>query len=99
MSGSVAIGFGAGSAPVGANYIVGEWRPSRTGRTYERRDPWGPSQAAGEFPSSGAEDVDAAVEAAERARPTWVRTPAAQRCAFLARAADAIEARVDEDRG
>jgi aldehyde dehydrogenase (NAD+) len=79
-----------------ANFIAGEWRPSRSGRTYERRNPWRPEEVLGEFPSSGAEDVDAAVEAAAAAWPQWLALPAARRGAILARAADRIEARVEE---
>lgn len=79
-----------------ANYIAGEWRQSRSGRTYQRGNPWRPSEVVGEFPRSDASDVEEAVTAAQRAWPAWSRTPAAQRCAFLARAASAVEARVEE---
>jgi alpha-ketoglutaric semialdehyde dehydrogenase len=84
-------------AAVGAaNFIAGDWVPSRSGRIYERRNPWRPSEVVGEFPSSNADDVRAAVSAAADAGPTWARLPAAKRCAFLASAAGAIEARVEE---
>lgn len=79
-----------------ANFIAGEWRASRRGRTYERRNPWRPGEVLGEFPSSGAEDVDAAVEAAAAAWPHWSALPAAKRGAILARAADRIDARAEE---
>ena len=53
-----------------ANFIAGEWRPSRSGNTYERRNPWRPGEVVGEFPSSSADDVTDAVDAAhEAARP------------------------------
>jgi acyl-CoA reductase-like NAD-dependent aldehyde dehydrogenase len=79
-----------------ANFIAGEWQPSHTGRRYERHNPWRPSEVVGEFPSSDAEDVSAAVDAAQKAWPQWRKLPAAKRCAFLAGAADAIEARVED---
>jgi acyl-CoA reductase-like NAD-dependent aldehyde dehydrogenase len=79
-----------------ANFIGGTWSPSASGRTYERHNPWRPSEVVGEFPRSGADDVAAAVHAAEAAWPGWSRLPAAQRGVFLARAADRIEARVEE---
>jgi aldehyde dehydrogenase (NAD+) len=79
-----------------ANFIAGRWRPSHSGRTYERRNPWRPSEVVGEFPSSNAEDLAAAVAAAHGAWPGWSALPAARRGAFLARAADLIEARVEE---
>jgi alpha-ketoglutaric semialdehyde dehydrogenase len=78
------------------NFIDGEWTASRSGRTYERSNPWRPDEVVGELPSSSAEDVAAAVAAAEHAWPSWAKLPAAKRCAFLAGAADAIEARIEE---
>ena len=79
-----------------ANFIAGAWTPSRSGHTYERGNPWRPTETVGEFPSSDAEDVAAAVDAAEAARLEWAKLPAAKRGAFLAGAADAIESRVEE---
>ena len=59
----------APARPAFANFVGGEWRESRSGRTYEKRGPWRPSEVVGEFPSSNAEDVDAAVAAASAATP------------------------------
>jgi acyl-CoA reductase-like NAD-dependent aldehyde dehydrogenase len=78
------------------NFIAGEWRQSHSGRTYERLNPWRPRQVVGEFPSSDAEDVAAAVTAAEQARPRWAKLPAAKRCAYLAAAAELLAARTEE---
>ncbi len=55
------------SRAAAANFIAGEWRPSRSGNTYERRNPWRPSEVVGEFPSSHTEDVVDAVDAAHGA--------------------------------
>ena len=79
-----------------ANFIAGQWRPSSSGRTYERRNPWRPSEIVGEFPSSNTQDIAAAVDAAQGAWPAWAALPAARRGAYLARAADLIEERVEE---
>jgi aldehyde dehydrogenase (NAD+) len=79
-----------------ANFIAGEWRPSHSGRTYERHNPWRPSEGLGEFPSSDADDVAAAVQAADDAAPEWAALPAAKRGALLAAAAQLIEARTEE---
>jgi acyl-CoA reductase-like NAD-dependent aldehyde dehydrogenase len=79
-----------------ANFIAGRWTPSRSGATYERRNPWRPSEVVGEFPSSDADDVAAAVAAAVQARRGWAKLPGAARGAYLSRAADAIEARQEE---
>jgi aldehyde dehydrogenase (NAD+) len=79
-----------------ANFVGGQWSPSRGGRTYERNSPWRPTEVVGEFPSSDAEDVAAAVMAAAKAGTQWAKLPAARRGAILAGAADAIDARVEE---
>jgi alpha-ketoglutaric semialdehyde dehydrogenase len=86
----------APARPALANLIGGTWGPSRSGRTYERRNPAQPSEPVGEFPASSEEDVDAAVEAAAAAFPAWSALPAAARGAILTKAAEAIEARVEE---
>ncbi len=79
-----------------ANFIAGRWTPSQSGSVYERHNPWRPSEVVGEFPSSDAADVAAAVAAAQGARRDWARLPAAARGAYLSKAADAIEARQEE---
>lgn len=82
--------------PEAANYVGGTWTPARSGRTYEKHNPARPSVLVGEFPASGQEDVDAAVEAAATAFESWAATPAAARAAVLMRAADALEARIEQ---
>jgi aldehyde dehydrogenase (NAD+) len=79
-----------------ANLIGGEWRPSGSGRVYERHDPWRPAELVGTFPSSDADDLQLAVQAASLARRTWARTPAAARGALLGRASDLILERAEE---
>jgi alpha-ketoglutaric semialdehyde dehydrogenase len=84
------------TAPGAANFVAGKWTASRDGRTYERHNPWRPSEVVGEFPSSSAEDVDAAVSAASDAFPQWSGLPAAKRGAILTKAAAVIESRVED---
>jgi aldehyde dehydrogenase (NAD+) len=79
-----------------ANFIGGEWKPSHSGSMYVRHNPWRPSEVVGEFPSSDADDVAAAVAAAHDARRGWAKLSAAARGAYLSKAADAIEARAEE---
>jgi aldehyde dehydrogenase (NAD+) len=86
----------APTRPELANYVGGKWAPARSGRTYEKRNPASPAEIVGEFPASGEEDVNAAVEAAAGAFPGWSKLPGAARAAVLMRAADAIEARVED---
>src|SRR6266540_3169532 len=86
----------APARPELANYVGGSWSPARSGRTYEKRNPARPSEIVGEFPASGEEDVNDAVEAAASAFPAWSTLPAAGRAAVLMGAANAIEARVED---
>ena len=78
------------------NLVAGAWRAAHTGATYEKRSPWRPSVVTGVFPASDAEDAREAVEAAAAAQPGWRRLPAPARAAFLFKAADAIEQRVEQ---
>lgn len=80
----------------GLNYIGGEWPESASGETYEKRNPWRPSQVTGVYQSSNEEDARSAIAAAGAAFPAWSALPAAQRAAFFHRTADAIEARAEE---
>jgi acyl-CoA reductase-like NAD-dependent aldehyde dehydrogenase len=82
--------------PGAANFVAGEWAGARGGKTYERHNPWRPSEVLGEFPSSAAEDVDAAITAAAEAFPAWSALPAAKRGAILTKAAEVIESRVED---
>jgi len=86
----------APTRPALANYVGGEWAPAQSGRTYQKHNPANPTEVVGEFPASGEEDVAASVKAAAKAFPSWSDTPAAGRAAVLLRAADAIEARVED---
>ncbi len=78
-----------------SNYVGGEWRESAGGETYEKRNPWRPSQVVGVYPASDAEDARAAIEAAREAFPSWAALPAAQRATYFGKAASAIEARAE----
>jgi aldehyde dehydrogenase (NAD+) len=81
--------------PAFANLVAGEWRPSESGETYEKRGPWGERDVVGEFPASSSADVDAAVAAAAVAFPEWAAV-AARRGAILSAAAEAIGRRAEQ---
>ena len=83
------------SAPA-RNYVGGEWREASSDATYEKRSPWRPEEVTGTFQASDADDAAAAVEAAAAAAPAWAALPAPARGAFLVKAADALEARVEQ---
>ncbi|WP_425576413.1 aldehyde dehydrogenase family protein [Streptomyces glaucosporus] len=73
-------------------YIDGRWRPAASGATREILDPADATVLA-VVSEGGAEDTDAAVEAARRAFDTgdWPRTPTAERAALLRRVADLLQ--------
>jgi acyl-CoA reductase-like NAD-dependent aldehyde dehydrogenase len=78
------------------NYVGGEWRESASGETYEKRNPWRPSEVTGIYPASAAEDAGAAIDAARKAFPAWAALPAAQRGAYFGKAANVLEARAEQ---
>ena len=78
------------------NYVGGEWRDSASGQTYEKHNPWRPSEVTGVYPSSDADDARAAIDAAREAFPAWAALPAAQRAAFFGKAATILEARAEQ---
>ena len=78
------------------NFIGGEWVPSASGETYEKRNPWRPSIVTGTYAASDARDAVAAVDAAQAAFRGWASLPAPQRADFFFKAAAAIEARVEQ---
>ena len=69
------------------NLIGGEWVDARSGATFTSVSPANREDIVGEFPASGAADVDAAVEAARRAFPAWSLLPAPKRGEILFRIA------------
>ncbi len=84
------------SATAARNFIGGAWSESESGETYEKRNPWRPDVVTGVFAASTADDARAAVAAARDAFPGWAALPAPARAAVFFKAADAIEARVEQ---
>jgi alpha-ketoglutaric semialdehyde dehydrogenase len=78
------------------NFINGEWLESKNGKTYENRNPANTGELIGTFVSSGAEEVDAAVEAAKQAYKTWRLVPAPKRAEILYRAAELLLKRKED---
>jgi acyl-CoA reductase-like NAD-dependent aldehyde dehydrogenase len=78
------------------NFINGEWVDSRSGKSYENRNPANTDELIGEFVSSTSEDVDAAVDAAKEAYKTWRLVPAPKRAEILYRAAELLLQRKEE---
>jgi aldehyde dehydrogenase (NAD+) len=78
------------------NYINGEWLESTSGRAFENRNPADSDELVGMFPSSTAEDVDAAVDAAAEAFKSWRLVPAPKRAEILYRAAETLVRRKED---
>jgi len=78
------------------NFINGEWIESSSGRAFENRNPANTDDLVGMFPSSTAEDVDAAVAAAGQALESWRLAPAPKRAEILYRAAETLVRRKED---
>ncbi len=93
---AVRAAFGPGGR-VGHLLIDGEWVPAGTGATFDVIDP-GTEAVVGQVADASAADVDVAVRAARAAfdEERWLRLSSAQRGVVLWRAADLLEARVEE---
>jgi aldehyde dehydrogenase (NAD+) len=78
------------------NFINGEWLEARSGKAFENRNPANTGELVGMFPSSTAEDLHLAVEAAKEAYKTWRLVPAPKRAEMLFRAAELLVRRKDE---
>ena len=74
------------------NHIGGRWVPARSGWTFANSNPAN-GEVLGEFPASGPEDVNDAVEAASGAYASWRLTPAPRRAEIVFRAGEIIRAR------
>ena len=78
------------------NYIGGRWVESKSGRTFNSNNPAHKDRVLGVMQASNAQDVDAAISAAEKAFPAWRRTPAPARGEIILRAGILIEQRKEE---
>jgi len=67
------------------NYINGEWVVSKSGKTFENRNPANEDDLIGTFQESDHRDVEKAVAAAQAAFEKWRLTPAPKRAEFLYR--------------
>ncbi|UCD93405.1 MAG: aldehyde dehydrogenase family protein [Candidatus Zixiibacteriota bacterium] len=72
------------------NYIGGQWVESRSGETFENRNPANTDDVVGIFQKSNANDVNEAVAAAKEAFNKWRLVPAPKRAELLLRIADRV---------
>jgi len=76
-------------------YINGQWVDAEGGRTFEVRNPANQT-VAGVVPDAGVAETRRAIEAANRAFPSWSQTPAKERGAILKRIMDLMAQRREE---
>ncbi|MCX6825801.1 MAG: aldehyde dehydrogenase family protein [candidate division Zixibacteria bacterium] len=69
------------------NYIAGEWVRSRSGQTFENRNPADTDDIVGIFQKSTPGDVDDAIAAAKEAYKKWRLVPAPKRAEIIFRIA------------
>jgi NAD-dependent aldehyde dehydrogenases len=78
------------------NYINGQWVEPKSGKYFPNINPADISDIIGEFPESGQEDVNDAVEAAKEAFKFWKKVPAPKRGDIIRKVGDIFAARKEE---
>ncbi|MEO0283994.1 MAG: aldehyde dehydrogenase family protein [candidate division WOR-3 bacterium] len=78
------------------NYIDGKWKPSKSGKFFENRNPANWDEVIGIFPKSVREDVEEAVLAAKKAFKMWSKVPAPKRAEVMRKAAQILLERKEE---
>lgn len=78
------------------NYIGGKWEGPREGKTFLDVNPADHEDLIGTFPESGKDEVDCAVQAAQKAFDEWRKTPAPIRGEIIFRAAETLKKRKEE---
>jgi aldehyde dehydrogenase (NAD+) len=72
------------------NYINGEWVASSSGKTFESINPADTRDIVGTFQESNESDLNAAVDAADRAYESWRLTPAPKRAEYIYRVGEIL---------
>lgn len=72
-------------------YIDGKWVNSNSGETFPSLNPAKPKQVLGKFQKGNENDIEKAVEAAEKAFDSWSNTPAPKRGLILFKAAELLK--------
>ncbi len=78
------------------NFINGQWVESKSGETYENRNPANKDEVVGVFQKSNADDVKDAIEAAKSAYEKWRLVPAPKRGEILYRIASRLTRQKEE---
>jgi aldehyde dehydrogenase (NAD+) len=86
----------SGSMEQFKNYINGKWVAAASGNTFQNLNPADLRDVIGEFPDSGAADVDAAAQACKAVERSWALMPAPKRGDILRKAGDIFARRKEE---
>lgn len=78
------------------NFIDGQWTDASNGAITHDTNPANTREELGTFPSATREDARRAIDAAQRAFPSWARTPMPKRGEILDKAANWLEAHLEE---
>jgi alpha-ketoglutaric semialdehyde dehydrogenase len=78
------------------NCVDGKWLAAKSDKVFENRNPADRNDLIGVFPASGAEDVDAAVQAARKAFAAWRLVPAPKRGELLYRVGELLRKHKEE---
>ena len=78
------------------NLIGGRWAAAKSGKRFLKRNPADLNDVVGEFAASGAEEIDAAVRAAEKAFKSWRLVPAPKRAEILYRTGELLLQKKEE---
>ncbi|MEO0185261.1 MAG: aldehyde dehydrogenase family protein, partial [candidate division WOR-3 bacterium] len=78
------------------NFINGKFVDSKSGRTFENRNPANWDELIGIFPKSNVEDLNMAIDAAKKAYPKWRAVPAPKRAEIMRRAAEIMIEKKEE---
>lgn len=73
------------------NFINGEWVKSSGGHTFENRNPANSEDLIGTFQESNRDDLNAAVDAAQKAFEGWRLTPAPRRAEYIFRVGEILK--------
>lgn len=78
------------------NYINGEWQESVSNKQFYSINPANTEDIVGAFQASNEQDVQVAIEAANKAFPSWAQTAPSIRAAILNKAASYLEENADQ---
>jgi aldehyde dehydrogenase (NAD+) len=78
------------------NYVNGNWLDSKDGKVSEHYNPANLTQVTGKWPKSTVDDVNSAVNSAQKAFKSWAKLTVYQRAEYLRKVLSLMKERVDE---